>query len=84
MMKKLKNSNKQVLKNGIHTEKKSTWEENFNELRNYLDENQNKLPSYNTDEFIYQWIYKQKNRYNKGKLSQERIDLLKQLNVNFA
>lgn len=32
---------------------------------------------------VNQWIYKQKNRYNKGKLSQERIDLLKKLNVNF-
>jgi len=32
---------------------------------------------------LNKWIYKQKNRYNKGKLSQERIDLLKQLNVNF-
>jgi len=32
---------------------------------------------------VNQWIYKQKNRYNKGKLSQEKIDLLKKLNVNF-
>ena len=58
-------------------------EENYSKLRKYIDKNQNKLPSYNTDEFLYQWIYKQKNCYNKGKLSQEKIDLLKKLNVNF-
>jgi len=67
-------------KRSLKKYREDKWEENYNKLRKYIDENQNKLPSYNTDEFIYQWIYRQKNRYYKGKLSQERIDLLKQFN----
>jgi len=70
-------------KRSLKKYREDKWKENYNKLRKYIDENQNKLPSYNTDEFLYQWIYKQKNRYNKGKLSQEKIDLIKKLNVNF-
>jgi len=61
--------------------KKSTWEENFNKLRNYLDENQNKLPSYNTDEFIYQWIFRQKYQYHRGELSEYQISKLSKLGL---
>jgi len=57
------------------------WEENYNKLRKYIDEDQNKLPSYNTDEFIYQWIFRQNYKYHRGELSEYQISKLNQIGM---
>jgi len=50
----------------------SKWTENYNEIKEFINEN-NKLPIKNN------WITNQKSFYKKGKLSQSRIHLLEQL-----
>jgi hypothetical protein len=68
-------------KRSLKKYREDKWEENYNKLRKYIDENQNKLPSYNTDQFIYQWIFRQINKYHRGELSEYQISKLNQIGI---
>ena len=56
------------------------WNETYQKLQKYI-KIENKLPTLNTDNFLYNWIRRQKKTHAKGTLKQKRKMLLFKLGI---
>lgn len=61
------------------------WEEKYQQLKEYFEthKNLNNLTQYHLDDSLEKWIHYQRTAYKANKLSQERIELLNQLNFDW-
>ena len=63
------------------------WQKKFQELKQFRAEHPNSWPAISKKDLKYtklgQWCNIQKISFSKGKLSQERIDLLKEIGLEF-
>jgi len=55
------------------------WEDNFIKLKRNLDINPDYLPSVNEDKHFYYWLFNQYQYYKNKRLSDEKIEKLKQI-----
>lgn len=62
----------------FYERKNKTWFESYTIITDFLTVN-GRLPNYKENS----WFYLQKSKFNKGKLSQEKIDLLRKLDNNY-
>jgi len=56
------------------------WKKKYEELKKFYDKEGHSLPTQTFDKQLSQWCLRQRKSYNEGKLSQNKIDLLKQIN----
>ncbi len=58
------------------------WKIYYIRVRKHVNEHQ-MAPSYSSDIELYNWIKRQKQKYNQGKLCKEKINLLRLLDIQF-